>query len=110
MTLEPNPDKLTTREISSPLGADIRLLGTLLGIIIKEQHGEEAYALVEKVRQTAKARRAGDPQATTTLQEIINGISLDQKRVLIKAFSNYFQLINMLPGASRKVSVRPSKT
>jgi phosphoenolpyruvate carboxylase len=106
MTLELNSDKLTTREISSPLGADIRLLGTLLGIIIKEQHGEEAYALVEKVRQTAKARRAGDPQATTTLQEIINGISLDQKRVLIKAFSNYFQLINIAEDQQRIRTLR----
>jgi phosphoenolpyruvate carboxylase len=106
MTLELHHEKLTTREISSPLGADIRLLGNLLGTIIKEQHGEEAYALVEKVRQTAKARRAGDPQATATLQQIIQGISLDQKRVLIKAFSNYFQLINIAEDQQRIRTLR----
>ena len=34
-----------------PLIDDIRLLGRLLGDVIREQEGEAAYALVEQIRQ-----------------------------------------------------------
>ena len=45
------------------LSADIKLLGGLLGAIIKEQNGEDAFELVEAVRAAAKARRNGDEES-----------------------------------------------
>ena len=57
---------------NEPLVADIRLLGRILGDVIREQEGREAYELVERIRQLAVAYRhkhdkeAGkrfDPQA-----------------------------------------------
>ncbi|HEX3052571.1 MAG TPA: phosphoenolpyruvate carboxylase [Aggregatilineaceae bacterium] len=86
---------------TTPLSADIKLLGNLLGTVIREQHGEDAYQTVERVRAAAKARRTGDAQAADELQTIIDGLDLDGKRVLIKAFSNYFQLINIAEDAQR---------
>lgn len=83
------------------LGADIRFLGNLLGEIITEQHGTEALELVETVRIAAKNRRAGDEQAARTLIETITAQDLDHKRILIKAFSNYFQLINIAEDQQR---------
>ncbi len=77
------------------LGGDIRFLGTLLGIIIREQHGEEAFKLVEEIRASAKARRAGNGQETERLLERVRKLSLEEKRILVKAFANYFQLINI---------------
>ncbi|MFN8531224.1 MAG: phosphoenolpyruvate carboxylase [Anaerolineae bacterium] len=85
----------------SALSSDIRELGALLGKVIKEQHGEAAFQLVEKVRTVAKDRRIGDAQADQQLKDILDSLDLDSKRVLIKAFSNYFQLINIAEDQQR---------
>ena len=78
----------------NPLSADIRLLGGLLGVVIREQHGDDAFNTVEAVRAAAKARRANEPGAADELLARIRQQDLAGKRILIKAFSNYFQLIN----------------
>ncbi|MBA3868570.1 MAG: phosphoenolpyruvate carboxylase [Anaerolineae bacterium] len=101
MSIESISEKTTTREMANPLSNDIRLLGNLLGNVIREQHGEAAFDMVEKVRAIAKARRSGDPNAANELTRIISNIDLEQKRVLIKAFGNYFQLINIAEDLQR---------
>ncbi len=85
----------------SALSADVRELGALLGKLIREQHGEEALLLVEKVRKDAKDRRSGDPRAESALTATIEALDLESRRVLIKAFSNYFQLINIAEDQQR---------
>ena len=90
-----------TMELSSALSADIRLLGNLLGQIIRQQHGDDAFELVEKVRRNAKARRKGDEKATDSLASTISGLDLEHKQILIKAFGNYFQLINIAEDEQR---------
>jgi len=77
------------------LSRDIKLLGGLLGVIIREQHGEPAFEIVEQVRAAAKARRSGDQAAADTLARLIDAQDLATHRILIKAFTNYFQLINI---------------
>jgi phosphoenolpyruvate carboxylase len=94
-------DTTNTMELSSALSADIRLLGNLLGQIIRQQHGEEAFDLVENVRAHAKARRRGDEQATDTLASVIEQLDLEHKQILVKAFGNYFQLINIAEDEQR---------
>lgn len=89
--------KLDERVLESvgSLSGDIRLLGSLLGMVIREQHDTQAFELVEEVRASAKSRRAGIGDETDRLLERIDGLSLEDKRILIKAFANYFQLINI---------------
>ncbi len=86
---------------STALSADIKTLGNILGRIIREQHGEAAYQLVEEVRAVAKARRSGDEQASIQLANIIHSADLSSLRILVKAFSNYFQLINIAEDQQR---------
>ena len=87
---------------SGSLSTDIHLLGGLLGQIIREQHGDEAFDLVEQVRARAKTRReSDDPAQTQTLAAMIEALDLEDKNVLIKAFSNYFQLINIAEDQQR---------
>ncbi len=86
---------------STPLSADIHLLGSLLGVVIREQHGDDAFQIVEQVRSSAKARRAGDQAAHHDLIAVIQDLDLDARRVLIKAFGNYFQLINIAEDQER---------
>ena len=90
-------------ESLSQLGTDIRLLGNLLGEIIREQHGDKAFDLVERVRAQARSRRehATDAAPTLALAATIDALTLDEHSVLIKAFSNYFQLINIAEDQQR---------
>lgn len=87
--------------IQSPFSNDIRLLGNLLGTIIREQHGQAAFDLVEQVRHLARARRSGDESAARQMADIIATLDHESRHVLIKAFSNYFQLINIAEDQQR---------
>lgn len=95
------PHRILPGDTPSALSADIKLLGGLLGVIIREQHGDPAFETVERVRLNAKARRGGDLMAHHTLTADIEALDLPGKRVLIKAFSNYFQLINIAEDQQR---------
>ncbi|MCY3583492.1 MAG: phosphoenolpyruvate carboxylase, partial [Chloroflexi bacterium] len=86
---------------STILSQDIHLLGSWLGVIIQEQSGMEAYDLVEEIRAMSKARRDGDATAAFQLADRLENLPLDSKQVLIKAFSNYFQLINIAEDLQR---------
>ena len=86
---------------SSTLSQDIHTLGNWLGIILQEQHGEDTYDLVEEIRVLSKARRNGDAEAAVELADRLEKLPLDEKKVLIKAFSNYFQLINIAEDLQR---------
>jgi len=86
---------------NSTLSQDIHTLGDLLGRIIQEQDGVEAYNLVEEIRSVSKARRSGDAEAAFKLADRLENTSLESKNILIKAFSNYFQLINIAEDLER---------
>src|SRR5579864_3978150 len=88
-------------ERNATLSADVRWLGHLLGQTIVEQHGQAALDLVEHVRALAKARRRDDSQADAELETAIRALNLDKLRILIKAFGNYFQLINIAEDLQR---------
>ncbi|MDX2077355.1 MAG: phosphoenolpyruvate carboxylase [bacterium] len=90
----------------APLRADIRRLGNLLGTIIQEQEGEAIFNLVEQVRADAKARRGGDSEAAERLKATIRATTLPEKRMLIKAFGNYLQLINIAEEQHRIRTIR----
>ncbi|MEL7674498.1 MAG: phosphoenolpyruvate carboxylase, partial [Chloroflexota bacterium] len=94
------PDDLTPTT-PAELSRDIKLLGGLLGVIIREQHGDAAFEAVEQVRAAAKARRAGEPGAAEAMQRLIDAQDLSTYRVLIKAFTNYFQLTNIAEDQQR---------
>ncbi len=88
-------------DLTSALSADIKLLAGLLGVVIREQHGDDAFELVEQVRNNAKGRRRGDQAAEAALRTTIDGLDVKSLRVLTKAFSNYFQLINIAEDQQR---------
>ena len=72
-----------------PLRRDVRLLGALLGHVIREQEGQSLYDAEEQVRQTS---RAGDFGA---VQTIVAALPVDEQGRLVRAFSLYFQLANL---------------
>ncbi|MEZ5607535.1 MAG: phosphoenolpyruvate carboxylase [Burkholderiaceae bacterium] len=79
-----------------PLIEDIRLLGRILGDVIREQEGEAAYALVEQIRQLSVAyRRDADATADTALKKLLKSLSGEQTVSVIRAFTYFSHLANL---------------
>nr|WP_295076140.1 phosphoenolpyruvate carboxylase [uncultured Roseateles sp.] len=81
---------------NQPLTDDIRLLGRILGEVIREQEGREAYELVEKVRQLSVAfRLKHDAQAGKSFDKLLKSLSGEQTVSVIRAFSYFSHLANI---------------
>ena len=81
---------------NEPLMRDIRLLGRILGEVIREQEGREAYELVERVRKLSVAiRLKGDPLAGKTFDKLLKSLSGNQTVSVIRAFSYFSHLANI---------------
>lgn len=84
------------------LGADIRLLGNLLGQAIRRLAGEPAFDLEEEIRGAAKELRANpSADAARKLRDRLGTLDLPALRGLIRAFSVYFDLINLAEQQAR---------
>ena len=79
------------------LSGTIRLLGGLLGETIIAQEGRDVFEMEEEIRKLAKAWRTGDADAKQRLDEIIPSLvnDLPLAAANLKAFSTYFQLVNL---------------
>ena len=79
-----------------PLIEDIRLLGKLLGDVIREQEGEATYALVENIRQLSVAYRLKhDTGAGEQMDSLLKGLTLEQTVQVVRAFSYFSHLANI---------------
>ena len=84
-----------------PLRDDVHALGALLGEILREQGGAQLLALVEQDRTAAIRGRAGDTQARTTLEARVRGRAPALARELVRAFSAWFQVVNIAESVHR---------
>ncbi len=81
---------------NKPLMEDIRLLGRILGDVIREQEGKEAFELIERVRQLSVAYRLKkDASAGRVLDRLLKNLSADQTVSVIRAFSYFSHLANI---------------
>ncbi|MBH2044342.1 MAG: phosphoenolpyruvate carboxylase [Comamonadaceae bacterium] len=79
-----------------PLIDDIRLLGRILGDVIREQEGVAAYELVEQVRKLSVAfRRDADQEADRALKKLLKSLSGNQTVSVIRAFTYFSHLANL---------------
>ena len=80
---------------SAELEADIRLLGRLLGDVIREQAGQEIFGLVERSRREAVGRhRAGHPN-DKALADVLEGLTVDEALHVVRAFTLFSLLANI---------------
>ncbi len=92
----PRPAGATATAKNLPLVEDIRLLGRILGEVIREQEGKDAFELVERVRQLSVAYRLKrDTQAGRALDRLLKNLSGDQTVSVIRAFSYFSHLANI---------------
>ena len=88
--------KPRARDNERPLVEDIRLLGRILGDVIREQEGVAAYELIEQVRKLSVAfRRDADPEADKALKDLLKRLSGDQTVSVIRAFTYFSHLANL---------------
>ncbi|OGO59230.1 MAG: hypothetical protein A2V85_02510, partial [Chloroflexi bacterium RBG_16_72_14] len=85
-----------------PLAREVRLLGALLGQVIAEQAGPELFAVVERIRRRTIALRRGDPESRfepdverERLAADIAALDVPDAAAVAKAFTLYFQLVNL---------------
>jgi len=74
---------------------DVRLLGRLLGEVIREQEGADAFDLIERIRQLSVAfRLKRDASAGKALDRLLKTLSDGQTLSVIRAFSYFSHLAN----------------
>ncbi|MEK7830027.1 MAG: phosphoenolpyruvate carboxylase, partial [Acidobacteriota bacterium] len=79
-----------------PLRNDIRRLGDLLGETLKRLGGKKLFDSEEQVRALCKQLRAKhSPETERRLKKMLHGLSTDNAIGVIRAFSVYFQLVNI---------------
>ena len=84
------------RHDEQPLVDDVRLLGRILGDVIREQEGASAYALTERVRTLSVAcRRDADRVAEKSLKKLLKNLTGEQTVSVIRAFTYFSHLANL---------------
>ena len=82
--------------IDQGLRNDIRLLGQLLGMVLREHEGADLYDKVERIRQTAlRFRRENDPAAAHELDKLLRKLSRGDTNGVVRAFSYFSHLANI---------------
>ncbi|MEM9406704.1 MAG: phosphoenolpyruvate carboxylase [Acidobacteriota bacterium] len=69
-------------------------LGALVGEMLREQGGEALYDRVEGARRCAIAVREGSEPSQSLLDQL-SGATPAEARDLVRAFSSYFQVVNL---------------
>jgi phosphoenolpyruvate carboxylase len=91
----------TGREATEPMREDIRLLGAILGDTVREQHGDEVFALVERARvESFRVRRSEIQRAEVA--RMFAGIDIHQAIPVIRAFSHFALLANVAEDIHRE--------
>ena len=90
------------------LARDVRLLGNALGDVLREQGGEALLQTVERIRALTKEARSrqGQDVAEAELNRLFNAMAFGQALPVLKAFTTYFQLVNL---AEQKEIVRVNR-
>jgi phosphoenolpyruvate carboxylase len=96
--MPPSPESPSRRakDNERPLVEDIRLLGRILGDVIRDQEGVEAFELVERIRKLSVAfRRDADHEADKALKTLLKSLSGEQTVSVIRAFTYFSHLANL---------------
>ena len=86
---------------------DVRELGALLGDVLSAETSTEAFETVERLRKSAIAYRRGDAKSRETLQTSVENLSTTRGGIIARAFTTYFELINL---AEERERVRETRT
>ena len=102
--------KLKKQQKNQDLRRDIRLLGGILGETLVEQEGQALFELEEKIRKLAIARRRGPKLERSAraeeLRAMLSQLTLREVEPVVRAFSVYLQLSNLVEQHHRVRRIR----
>lgn len=82
-------------DTNQALRNDVRLLGTILGDVIREHVGEHAFETIETIRALSKRARMGDEAAFEKLRDILSAMPIHEAVPIARAFSKFLTLANI---------------
>lgn len=86
----------TVEQRDQRLRARVKLLGNLLGEVIRKQHGDEVLNAIEKLRKGfIQLRKEDDPALRQELLSFIEAQTPETLILIIRAFNIYFGLVNL---------------
>jgi phosphoenolpyruvate carboxylase len=89
-------EEIAALEADARLREEIRLLGRILGDIVRDQEGVDVFDLVERIRQTSiRFHRDEDRAARRELELILDGMSTAETVRIVRAFSYFSHLANI---------------
>ncbi|HEX2547662.1 MAG TPA: phosphoenolpyruvate carboxylase, partial [Ramlibacter sp.] len=92
---EPPPVR-RAKDNERPLVEDIRLLGRILGDVIREQEGVQTFDLVERIRKLSVSfRRHDDVAADREMKTVLKSLTGDEAVRVIRAFTYFSHLANL---------------
>ena len=78
------------------LRSRVKLMGNMLGEVVASQSGDDVLHNIERLRKGfLKLRKDRDPARLERLKKLIDRLSPDVLRPVIRAFATYFQLVNI---------------
>jgi phosphoenolpyruvate carboxylase len=105
------------QNVPAPMRRDVRLLGDLLGEVIRESDGQDLLDDVERLRRAViaarhaeQARPAGKPDALRAIGEMVAAWPLDRAEAVAHAFTVYFHLANLAEEHQRIRTLRERDT
>jgi phosphoenolpyruvate carboxylase len=88
--------KSRPRDAETRLREDIRLLGRVLGDVLKRHEGAALFDVIEEIRQTAtRFRREGKSDDARALDRQLKRLSRDDTISVVRAFSYFSHLANL---------------
>lgn len=84
-----------TSDPHQPLRDDVRLLGELLGDMLRAREGDALFDRVEQVRAIAKRAGTGDDRAFERLSDLLHDMPLDAAVPVARAFAHFLTLANI---------------
>jgi phosphoenolpyruvate carboxylase len=79
------------------LRSRVKLIGRLLGDVVRSQAGENIYRIVERLRKGYVALRLrDDSDKRKRMQKLVCQLTADELTHVIRAFNLYFQLVNIV--------------
>ncbi len=87
--------------------ADIRLLGAVLGDVIRDQNGKALYDRIEAIRQASVAySREETTDRAESLQALLGGLDIDQTLWFAHSFACFSQLTNITEDQAQRRLLR----
>ncbi|MFB6234450.1 MAG: phosphoenolpyruvate carboxylase [Halopenitus sp.] len=85
---------------------DIQELGTMLGDVLATQQSQDAFEVVEALRQQSIAYRDQESDSRGPISSQFDDLSPEKATVVARAFTTYFELINLAEERERIRSLR----